>query len=114
MARRGASGGASRAMMGASASADTGEVVLLDFWAEWCGACRLIAPVIERIVARDPNITLEKINVAEAADKAAEMNVTGLPTLIIQGPCGRELQRLTGTLSGRRIEEAVAMARAAL
>ena len=90
------------------------DVVLLDFWAEWCGACRLIAPVLDRIAGADPRLLLEKVNVAEAAEMAAAMNVTSLPTLIVQDMTGRELMRLTGPLSGQKIEAALAVARQAL
>lgn len=90
-----------------------GDIVLIDFWAEWCGACRLIAPVIDRIAKDDGQLRLRKVNVEDEAETAARLGVKGLPTLVFMDSCGRELGRLTGALTGRSIEAALADARAA-
>jgi thioredoxin 1 len=89
------------------------DIVLIDFWAEWCGACRLIAPVIDRIAKNDGQLRLRKVNVEDDAETAARLGVKGLPTLVFIDSSGRELGRLTGSITGRTIEAALADARAA-
>lgn len=87
------------------------EIVAVYFRADWCAACRLAAPVVERVARSHPDLRLEKIDMAEDDGLAAEMNVRSLPTLILLDEGAREIGRLTGTLSGRRIEAALAAAR---
>ncbi len=59
------------------------KVVLLDFWASWCGPCRLLAPVLEEIAAERTDIVVGKINVDEEAELMRRYGVTSLPTLIV-------------------------------
>jgi thioredoxin 1 len=58
--------------------------VLLDFWAEWCGPCRMIAPILEE-VAKDyqSRLKIAKINVDENTDTPAKYGVRGIPTLML-------------------------------
>jgi thioredoxin 1 len=58
--------------------------VLLDFWASWCGPCRMIAPSIEQIAEEyDGRLKVGKINVDEQGDLAAKHNVSSIPTLAV-------------------------------
>lgn len=70
--------------------------VLLDLWAPWCGPCRMVSPVLEKLAARYAGrIKLVKINVDEAPATQRRFGVQGIPTLlIIQG--GEVVQRQTG------------------
>lgn len=57
--------------------------VLLDFWATWCGPCKMIAPFIEEIAEENEHLTVGKIDVDEERDLAIQFGITSIPTLIV-------------------------------
>ena len=58
--------------------------VLLDFWASWCGPCRMLAPIVEEIAAEyDGRVKVGKVNVDEEPDLANAFRVSGIPTVVI-------------------------------
>ncbi len=59
------------------------KTVLLDFYADWCGPCRMVAPFIEEIANENPQIIVGKINVDEQPELAAEFEVASIPTLVV-------------------------------
>ena len=57
--------------------------VLLDFWASWCGPCRMLAPALEEIAGEDESVTIGKINVDEEMELAMQFGIVSIPTLIV-------------------------------
>lgn len=57
--------------------------VLLDFWATWCGPCRMVAPIVEEIAQQRQDLLVGKVNVDEEMELAMEFGVVSIPTLVV-------------------------------
>ena len=69
--------------------------ILVDFWAEWCGPCKMIAPILSEIAIEQPGIKIAKLNVDENPDIAMRFNVMSIPTLLVFNH-GEVQKRLVG------------------
>lgn len=76
--------------------------VLLDFWASWCGPCKMIAPIIEEIAEDREDILVGKINVDEEGSLAAQFGIVSIPTLALM-----KNGTLVGTMVGYSPKEKV-------
>ena len=70
------------------------EKTIVDFWAEWCGPCKMVAPVLQEL-ADEHNVTLVKINVDDETDLATEFGITSIPAIMVIEN-GKIIKSITG------------------
>lgn len=78
--------------------------VLLDFWATWCGPCRMLSPIINEVAAETSTVKFGKINVDDQADLAAQYNIESIPTLVLIKD-GKVLKTNIGALPKESIKD---------
>lgn len=71
------------------------KTVLIDFYADWCGPCKMLAPIIEEIAQENQDIKVAKINIDNERDLALDYDVMSIPTLVVIKD-GQELDRVVG------------------
>jgi thioredoxin 1 len=77
--------------------------VLVDFWAPWCGPCRIVHPILEEMAAEREDLRIVSINTDENQQTAARFDVLSIPTLILFKD-GAEAKRVVGAMPKRRLE----------
>ena len=82
--------------------------VLVDFWAEWCGPCRMMNPILEEFAtAHDGQMKVVKLNVDENPEAAARFKVLSIPTMLVFQN-GEVVKQMVGAMSRQRLDEALA------
>jgi len=69
---------------------------LIDYYADWCGPCQMMKPIVEEVMSELDGITLEEVNVDEDQERAGKANVMSIPTFVIEDDNGKEIDRKTG------------------
>ena len=82
------------------------KTVLIDFYAEWCGPCKMIAPIVHEIAEENPQITVFKVDVDEETPLALEFGVQSIPTLVVMKN-GKVVNKAIGFRSKEQLLELI-------
>lgn len=80
--------------------------VLVDFWAPWCGPCRMVGPVLEEIATENAGVKIAKVNVDENQQYAGKLGVFNIPTMIIYKN-GEPVDKLVGAMPKQQIMDRI-------
>ena len=78
--------------------------VLVDFWADWCGPCRMLSPIVDEVANENPGIKVGKINVDEQQELSAQFGIMSIPTLLVFKD-GKKINESIGLIPKEQIEK---------
>lgn len=82
------------------------KTVLIDFYADWCGPCKMLSPIIDAVANENEDLKVVKVNVDDAQNLAIQYQVMSIPTIVIIKE-GKEINRSVGLISKSEVEEMV-------
>ena len=80
--------------------------VLIDFWASWCGPCRMLSPIVDQVAEEHPDIKVSKINVDEEPELASQFDVMSIPMLVVFKD-GQKVNESVGLIPKEKVEEQI-------
>lgn len=85
---------------------DAKGTVLIDFWAAWCGPCRMLSPILDTVAAEHDTVKIGKVNVDEQQELAAQFGVMSIPMLIVFKD-GQKVKESVGLIPKEKVEELI-------
>ncbi len=81
-------------------------VVLVDFWAPWCGPCKVMSPIVDELAGEMDNVTVGKVNVDENPELVQQFNVLSIPTFLVF-KSGQVVEQFSGSMSKDELKDKV-------
>lgn len=93
-----------------AAAISTGKPTLVDFWAAWCGPCKQLSPIVDKIAEEHPEYTIVKVDIEAAPEVAAQFSITSIPRVIVYNAAGEVTADFTGVKPKRVLLDELAKA----
>lgn len=81
-------------------------LVLVDFWAEWCGPCRMLSPIVDQLANEMASVQFRKINVDENPSVPSSLGISAIPTLVLYKD-GKPVDRIVGLLAKDNLKKVI-------
>ena len=81
-------------------------LTFVDFWATWCGPCRMVGPIVEEVAAETPDVVFAKVDVDQNMELANDLQITGVPTLMLFKN-GELVERMVGVQPKETIKKVI-------